>query len=101
MLGLDGPTGAVPSAAPVPVRLGTTSGVDWALCAPARQTPTGDAGHRGALRARQLRRDYLLHSLGLPRFLAASRLPVAILAVAGGTSYYHRGATAPTSAPSC
>jgi pimeloyl-ACP methyl ester carboxylesterase len=87
-LGLDGPDGVVPSAAPVPVELGTTSGVDWALCAPAT------APKRGmrvvvALSGRGNSRDYLMHSLGLPRFLAASGLPLAILAVAGGTSYYH------------
>ena len=88
VLGLDGPTGGVPSAAPVPVTLGTTSGVDWALCAPATGTRQ-PMPVVVALSGRGNSRDYLLHSLGLPRFLAASRLPLAILAVAGGSSYYH------------
>lgn len=89
MLGLNGPTGHVPDATPGPVELGSTRGVDWALC-----LPPGKAA-RGlpvvvALSGKNNGRGYLLDSLGLPQFLAASRQPMAILAVAGGSSYYHR-----------
>ena len=88
LLGLDGPAGTVPDAAPGPVRPGTTDGVDWALCLPPGHAAAG-LPVVVALSGKGNDRDYLLNSLGLPQFLAASRLPVAILAVAGGTSYYH------------
>jgi S-formylglutathione hydrolase FrmB len=76
------------TATPRPVRSGTVAGVDWALALPA-----GSDG-RGlpvvvALGGRGQSRHYLWHDLAIPRLLAASGQRLAVLAVAGGSSYWH------------
>lgn len=88
LLGEDGAAGVIPDVKPGAIEQGTAHGVPWALCHPTRSAKAPRlvialSGRGGTI-------NEALQDIGLANYLAASGANLALLIVAGGSSYYHQ-----------